>query len=107
MTCQKVFKLVFNWYLRACADPPKLVIPRFTVPKVVLADGTVVDARCVWDCKRNGHNKTLWAPSFFIDGPQEAEDHVVKWLVTLVKSYLEAGSPPVNYTLACNYVKTK
>ena len=69
LTCQKVFKLVFNWYLRACADPPKLVILRFTVPKVVLADGTVVDVRCVWDCKRNGHNETLWAPSFFIDGP--------------------------------------
>ena len=60
----KIFKLKFSYYLDR--DMVNLLIPRFIVPKVVADDGTILDVRCVWDCKINGHNKTLYAPSFML-----------------------------------------
>ena len=87
--------------------PPELAIPWFTVSKFVPVDNTVIDMHCVWDCKRNGHNDSLWVPEFFIDGPREAEDHLIKWLVTPVKDYLEAGSPWLSYSIPGLYIKTE
>ena len=43
----KVFKLKFQYYLDSAFTD--LLIPRFTVPKVVSEDGTILDVRCVWD----------------------------------------------------------
>ena len=37
-----------------------MLVSRFGVKK------GVDDIRCVWDSKRNGHNETLWAPSFML-----------------------------------------
>eukprot|EP00978_Attheya_sp_CCMP212_P013697 scaffold34407_cov34-Attheya_sp.AAC.5 len=33
-------------------------------PKAVDNDGKLMDIRCMWDSKKNGHNQTLWAPGF-------------------------------------------
>ena len=44
---------------------------------------------------------------FFLDGPQEAEDHVIKWLVTSVKDYLDLDSPWLSYPMHGLYIKTE
>ena len=84
LTRVKIFKLKFNWYIED--SPAKLVIPRFIVPKLVVED-VVVDVRCVWDCKRNGHNATLWAPGFMLPTALDAEDQVIKWLDIPLREY--------------------
>ena len=94
LTQVNIFKLKFNWYLES--GPAQLVIPRFIVPKLVIED-KVVDVRCVWDCKRNGHNVTLWAPGFMLPNALDAEDQVIKWLDVLVRGYLLNGSPMMDY----------
>ena len=85
----KVFKLKFQWYLEH--GYVSLSTPRFAVPKAG-------DIRVVWDCKVNGLNRTLWAPSFMLPTFQDAEDMVVKWLPKPVGDYLDAGSPVIDYT---------
>ena len=72
----KIFKFRFNYYLDH--DHTDLLVPRFIVPKVVAEDGTILDVRCVWDCKINGHNATLYAPGFMLPTALDAEDQVVK-----------------------------
>jgi hypothetical protein len=42
----------------------ELLVSRFGVPKAVDDNGKLLDIRCVWDSKKNGHNQTLWAPGF-------------------------------------------
>ena len=100
LTHVKMFKLWFNYYIDL--DHTNLLIPRFIVPKVVDEDGTILDVRCVWDCKINGHNATLFAPSFMLPTALDAEDQVVKWLPMTVSEYLQQGSPQVDYTHLVN-----
>jgi len=105
LTRVKIFKLKFNWYIED--SPAKLVIPRFIVPKLVVED-VVVDVWCVWDCKRNGHNATLWAPGFMLPTALDAEDQVIKWLDIPLGEYLECGSPIMDYTRDPSvFIKTK
>ena len=102
----KIFKLKYNYYIEE-SDDITLAIPRFTVPKVVAEDGTILDVRCVWDCKINGHNATVFAPGFMLPTSLCAEDQVVKWLSVTVAEYLKLGSPVTDYTQdACNFIKT-
>eukprot|EP00978_Attheya_sp_CCMP212_P041694 scaffold242352_cov51-Attheya_sp.AAC.1 len=42
----------------------ELLVSRFGVPKALDNNGKLLDIRCVWDSKKNGHNQTLWAPGF-------------------------------------------
>ena len=78
--------------------PPRTVIPRFLVPKVVADDGTILDVRCVWDCRRNGHNETLYSPGFMLPTVSDAEDQVVKWFSVPLAEYLRLGCPTQDYT---------
>ena len=78
ITRENIFKLKFNRYLEAC--PTDLVISKFMVTKVEVSDGTVTDVYCVGDCKRNGHNATLWAPGFMLANALDTGNQVVKWL---------------------------
>ena len=74
----------------------------------VIIDGVVTDIRVIWDSKSNGHNATLWAPSFMLDDCGDVEEHVVKWLAIPVGQYLEKGSPPQDYTQpASSFIKSK
>ena len=93
---KKVFSLKFQWYLER--GHVSLVVPRFSVVKIMI-DGIVVEIRVVWDSKSNGHNLTLWAPSFMLPDAGDVKEHVVKWLTIPVGQYLEKGSPPQDYTL--------
>ncbi|KAL7528377.1 hypothetical protein ACHAWF_002540, partial [Thalassiosira exigua] len=78
LTRQKIFKLVFKWYLED--ETPKLLMPRFLVPKVV-ENGIVLD---------------------------DAEWIVVKWLSTSVRQYLQLGSPDEDYTQDAEmFIKSK
>ena len=94
----KVFQLRIQRFIFYDGKPPRNVISRFLVPKVVADDGTILDVRCVWDCRRNGHNATLYAPGFMLPTALDAEDQVVKWLSTSVAEYLRLGSPTQDYT---------
>ena len=96
LTRRKLFKLKFCWYLNN--GPVDCIVLMFIIPKVVADDGTVTDVCCVWDCKVNGHNATLWVPGFMLPTALDADDQVVKWLSTTVHEYLEAGSPVEDYT---------
>ena len=87
----KIFKLKINYYIEH--EFTDLLIPRFVVPKLLAEDGTIIDVRCVWDYKANGHNSTIWAPGFMLPTALEAEDQVVKWLKVLVGDFLQQGSP--------------
>ena len=81
LTRVKTFKLKFKWYLESGSD--QLVIPRFIVPKLVIED-EVVDMCCVWDCKKNVHNATIWAPGFMLPNTLDAEDQVISdWMCRL------------------------
>ena len=82
----------------------KLLISRFIAPKVTvkkvvnsIVEEVVIDVHYIWDCKRNGHNKTLRSPGFMLDGPLDAANQVVKWLDVPVREYLENGSPVMDY----------
>ena len=55
----------------------ELLVSRFGVPKVVDDAGNLLDIRCVWDSKKNGHNKTLWAPGFM----NQSFSHLLELLV--------------------------
>ena len=105
----KVFQLRMQGFIyRDERRPPSLVIPRFLVPKVVAEDGTVLDVRCVWDCRSNGHNATLFAPGFMLPTALDAEDQVIKWLSLPVAEYLQLGSPAQDYTQDTDvFAKTK
>jgi len=94
----KVFQLRFQRFIFFDGKTPTTVIPRFLVPKVVADDGTILDVRCVWDCRRNGHNATLYAPGFMLPTALDAEDQVIKWLSLPVAEYLRLGSPRQDYT---------
>ena len=58
----------------------------------------ILDVRCIWDCKINGHNATLYAPGFMLPTALDAEDQIVKWLTMSVRQYLLQGSPVMDYT---------
>ena len=94
----KVFQLRFQRFIFFDGKTSRCVIPRFLVPKVVADDGTILDVRCVWDCRRNGHNATLYAPGFMLPTALDAEDQVIKWLSLPVAEYLRLGSPRQDYT---------
>jgi hypothetical protein len=89
LTYEKILRLHFNWYLEK--GHVKLVIPQFTVLKAT-------DIRVVWDLKANGHNASLWSPSFILGNFGDLQDIVVKWLSVPVYSYLKLGSPDQDYT---------
>ena len=74
---KKVFKMKFEWLIE-----PKFVstvVPRFSIIKLLI-DGVVEDIGVIWDSKANGHNATLWAPSFMLDDCEDVKEYVVKWL---------------------------
>ena len=103
----KVFQLRYQRFIYRDDSPPRTVIPRFLVPKVVSDDGTILDVRCVWDCRRNGHNETLYSPGFMLPTVADAEDQVVKWLAEPVAEYLRLGCPTQVYTQDTNhYIKS-
>ena len=105
LTRVKIFKLKYNGYLEE--GLVKLVISWFIVAKVVVEE-VVKDVRCVWDCKKNGHNKTLWSPGFMLDGPLDTENRVVKRLDVPVREYLESGSPVMDYTQSSScFIRTQ
>ena len=99
----KVFQLRYQRFIYRDDHPPRTVIPRFLVPKVVADDGTILDVRCVWDCRRNGHNETLYSPGFMLPTVSDAEDQVVKWLSVPVAEYLRLGCPTQDYTQETNH----
>ena len=84
-----------------------LIMQRFPVVKVMV-DGEVLDIRVVWNSKSNGHNATLWAPGFMLDDIGDVKEMVIKWLAVPVAVYLNAGSPPQDYSLsASTFIKSK
>ena len=89
-----MFKLKLNWYLES--GPAQLVIPRFIVPKLKIEDN-VVHVRCVWDCKRNGHNAPLWAPGCMLPNALDAKDQVIKWLDVSFRDYFLNSSHMMDY----------
>ena len=106
---QKVFKLRLKGYMEKKYN--SLLTPRFLVPKVV-ENGVILDVRCVWDCKVNGLNASLWAPGFMLPDSQDAENLVIKWLSRKaggsLAQYLKEGSPDQDYTLPPkSFVKSK
>ena len=107
LTQLKIFKLKYQYYLDQ--GHPSLLCPRFTVPKIVLEDGTIADVRCVWDCTINGLNATLYSPGFMLPTFSDTEDQVVKWFSINVGKYLDQGSPVSDYTTqdASCFIMTK
>ena len=107
LTRLKLFKLKYQYYIES--GKVTLLCPRFTVPKIVLEDGTIADVRCVWDCTINGLNATLYAPGFMLPTALDAEDQVVKWLSVKVGEYLRLGSPVTDYSTqeASSFIRTK
>ena len=107
LTRLKIFKLKYQYYLDE--GNPSLLCPRFTVPKVVSEDGTILDVRCVWDCTINGLNGSLYSPGFMLPTASDAEDQVVKWLSLKVGEYLQLDSPSEDYLSqdASGFIKTK
>lgn len=107
LTRLKLFKLKYQYYIES--GKVTLLCPRFTVPKIVLEDGTIADVRCVWDCTINGLNATLYAPGFMLPTALDAEDQVVKWLSVNVGEHLRLGSPVTDYSTqeASSFIRTK
>lgn len=82
---KKEEKLLYRRYLEV--GFVDCIVPRFGVPK---GDD---DIRLVWDASRNGINKTLWAPSFWMPTFRTLQDHIIKWLPCSVADYM-AGKIP-------------
>ncbi len=74
-----------------------LITQRFPVVKVMV-DEEVLYIQVVRNSKSNGHNATLWAPGFMLDDIGDVKEMVVKWLAVPVVIYLNAGSPPQDYS---------
>jgi hypothetical protein len=73
-----------------------------------MVDGEVLDIQVVWNSKFNGHNATLWAPGFMLDDIGDVKEMVIKWLAVPVAFYLNAGSPPQDYSLSAGtFIKSK
>jgi hypothetical protein len=68
----KVFKLKLQGYLDHSFT--NLLTPRFVVVKVLNDAGEVMDVCCVWNCKSNGLNETIWVPGFMLHTALDAED---------------------------------
>ena len=84
-----------------------LIMQRFPVVKVMV-DGEVLGIRVVWNSKSNGHNVMLWAPGFMLDDIGDVKEMVIKWLAVPVAIYLNAGSPPQDYSLSAGtFIKSK
>ena len=79
-------------------EHPFLLCPCFTIPKIVLEDGTIAEVPCVWGCTIDGLNATLYSPGFMLPTCSDTEDEVVKWLSINVGEYLDQGSPVSDYT---------
>ncbi len=84
-----------------------MITQRFLVVK--LKDDSVnLEIQVVWNSKSNGHNTTLWAPGFMLDDIGNVKEMVIKWLSVPMAIYLDAGSPPQDYTQPANaFVKSK
>jgi len=103
---EKVFRMRYQGYIERY-KVVKLVVGRFSVVKLMV-DDEVLDIRVVWDSKSNGHNATLWAPGFMLDDCEDVKNMVVKWLSIPMGHYLEAGSPPQDYTQPeSTFIKSK
>ncbi len=84
-----------------------LITQRFPVVKVMVGE-EVLDIQVVWNSKSNGHNATLWAPGFMLDDIGDVKEMVVKWLAVSVAIYLNAGSPPLDYSQSAGtFIKSK
>ena len=66
---EKMLKLLQRGYLEE--GPYRCVIPRFPIPKVCSPDipQSEWDIRVVWDLSKNGVNKTIFTPRFFLPTP--------------------------------------
>ena len=103
---EKVFRMRYQGYIEGYKEV-KLVVGPFSVVKLMV-DDEVLDIRVVWDSKSNGHNATLWAPGFMLDDCEDVKNMVVKWLSIPMGQYLEAGSPPQDYTQPeSTFIKSK
>ncbi len=68
----------------------------------------MVDVQCVWDCKKNRLNLTLWAPGFMLPDSGDGEDLVIKWLLCSVYVYLQQGSSDMDYSQdSSKFIKSK
>ena len=74
-----------------------LTTPKFSCTKVMI-DRVVVDIRVLWDSKSSGHNTTMWALGSMLPDCGVMEEHAAKWLLTIVRAYLQGGSPDQDYT---------
>ncbi len=84
-----------------------LITQRFPVVKVMV-DGEVLDIQVICNSKSNGHNATLWAPSFMLDDIGDVKEMLVKWLAVPVAVYLNAGSPSQDYSQSAGtFTKSK
>lgn len=81
---EKEDKLILRWYLER--GYVSMVVTRFGVKKPG-------DVRCIWDSKQNGHNATLWAPSFPMPTFQNLTNLVIKKLWVTLEEYLEGMEP--------------
>ena len=104
-TRKKVFQLRYRHFIeKGFTD---LITQRFSVVKLEV-EGKILEIRVVWNSKSNGHNSTLWAPGFMLDDIGDVKEMVTKWLSVLAAAYLDAGSPPQDYTRpASSFVKSK
>ena len=66
-----------------------LLVARFTVDKA--GD----DIRAVWDSRRNGHNATLWSPSFRMPTFRNLTNMAIKHLGVSLQDYLDGKAGPV------------
>ncbi len=55
-----------------------LVVPKCIVLNVVADNRTVLDVHCVFNCRTNGHNATLWAAGFMMDIVLDVANQAVK-----------------------------
>ena len=94
-TRKKVFQLRYRHFIeKGFTD---LITQRVSVVKLEV-EGKILEIRVVWNSKSNGHNSTLWAPGFMLDDIGDVKEMVTKWLSVSAATYLDAGSPPQDYT---------
>jgi hypothetical protein len=102
---KKVFQLHYRHFIvKGFTD---LITQHFSTVKLE-QDGVILEIRVVWNSKSNGHNVTLWAPGFMLDYIGDVKEMVTKWLSVPAAAYLDAGSPPQDYTQpASSFIKSK
>jgi hypothetical protein len=94
-TRKKVFQFQYRHFIERGLT--NLITQRFLFVKLK-DDGVILKIQVMWNSKSNGHNATLWAPGFMLDDIGDVKKMVIKWLSIPMAVYLDAGSPPQDYT---------